>query len=168
MIVDQQSAHERVLFEKFSEDLKYRSAATQQSLFPKTVTFPAADFALIMEMEQEIKGLGFRFEVFGKNTLLINGVPANLKHVTEKDLFEGLVDQFKHNQSELSLPLQENLTRALAKRASIKSGQKLEREEMQELLNSLFLCKTPNYSPEGKPTFYIFELGKLESYFNRL
>jgi DNA mismatch repair protein MutL len=168
MIVDQQSAHERVLFEKFSEDLKYRSAATQQSLFPKAITFPASDFALIMEMEQEIKGLGFRFEVFGKNTLLINGVPANLKHVTEKDLFEGLVDQFKHNQSELSLPLQENLTRALAKRASIKSGQKLEREEMQELLNSLFLCKTPNYSPEGKPTFYIFELGKLESYFNRL
>lgn len=168
MIVDQQSAHERVLFEKFSEDLKYRSAATQQSLFPKTITFTASDFALILEMEQEIKGLGFRFEVFGKNTLLINGVPANLRHVSEKDLFEGLIDQFKHNQSELSLPLQENLTRALAKRAAIKSGQKLEREEMQELLNSLFLCKTPNYSPEGKPTFYIFELGKLESYFNRL
>jgi DNA mismatch repair protein MutL len=168
MIIDQQSAHERVLFEKFSEDLKYRSAATQQSLFPKTVTFPAADFTLILEMEQEIRGLGFRFEIFGKNTLLINGVPANLKHVTEKDLFEGLIDQFKHNQSELSLPLQENLTRALAKRASIKAGQKLEPEEMKELLNSLFLCKTPNYSPEGKPTFYIFELGKLESYFNRL
>lgn len=168
MIVDQQSAHERVLFEKFSEDLKYRSAATQQSLFPKTVTFPASDFALIMEMEQEIKGLGFRFEIFGKNTLLINGVPANLKHVVEKELFEGLIDQFKHNQSELALPLQENLTRALARRAAIKSGQKLEREEMQELLNSLFLCKTPNYSPDGKPTFYIFELGKLESYFNRL
>ncbi len=168
MIVDQQSAHERVLFEKFAEDLKYHSAATQQSLFPKTVTFPAADFALIMEMEQEIKGLGFRFEIFGKNTLLINGVPANLRHVTEKDLFEGLIDQFKHNQSELSLPLQENLTRALARRASIKAGQKLELEEMKELLNSLFLCKTPNYSPDGKPTFYIFELGKLESYFNRL
>lgn len=168
MIVDQQSAHERVLFEKFAEDLKYRSAATQQSLFPKTVTFPAADFTLIMEMEQEIKGLGFRFEVFGKNTLLINGVPANLKHVPEQSLFEGLIDQFKHNQSELSLPLQENLIRALAKRASIKAGQKLEPEEMKELLNSLFLCKTPNYSPEGKPTFYIFEMGKLESYFNRL
>lgn len=168
MIIDQQSAHERVLFEKFSEDLKYRSAATQQSLFPKTITFPASDFALIQEMEQEIKGLGFRFEIFGKNTLLVNGVPANLKHITEKELFEGLIDQFKHNQSELALPLQENLTRALAKRASIKAGQKLEREEMQELLNSLFLCKTPNYSPDGKPTFYIFELGKLESYFNRL
>ncbi len=168
MIVDQQSAHERILFEKFTEDLKYRSAATQQSLFPKAISFPAADFALIMEMEQEIKGLGFRFEIFGKNTVLVSGVPANLKHTTEQELFEGLIDQFKHNQAGLTLPMHENLTRALAKRACIKAGQKLEREEMQELLNSLFLCKTPNYSPEGKPVFYIFELGKLENYFNRL
>jgi DNA mismatch repair protein MutL len=66
------------------------------------------------------------------------------------------------------LPLQENLARALAKRASIKAGQKLELEEMHELLNSLFSCKTPNYTPEGNPTFYIFELSKLETYFNRL
>ncbi len=168
MIVDQQGAHERILFEKFTEDLKYKSAATQQSLFPKTITFSAADFALIMEVEQEIKALGFRFEVFGKNTVLVNGVPANLKYVSEKQLFEGLIDQFKHNQSELSLPLQENLARALAKRASVKAGQRLEKEEMQELLNSLFSCKTPNYSPEGKPTFYIFELNILENYFNRL
>lgn len=167
MIIDQQGAHERILFEKFMEDLKYKSAATQQSLFPKTITFPAADFALMMEMEQEIKALGFRFEIFGKNTVLVNGVPANLKYVSEKQLFEGLIDQFKHNQSELSLPLQENLARALAKRASVKAGQKLEKEEMQELLNSLFSCKTPNYSPEGNPTFYIFELRKLENYFNR-
>lgn len=168
MIVDQQSAHERILFEDFMEHLKYKSAATQQSLFPKTITFPAADFALVMEMEQEIKGLGFRFEVFGKNTLLVNGVPANLKYANEKQLFEGLIDQFKHNQAELSLPLQESLARALAKRASIKAGQKLEREEMQELISGLFSCKSPNYSPEGKPTFYIFELSKMESYFNRL
>ncbi len=167
MIIDQQLAHERILFEKFIEDLKYKSAATQQSLFPKAITFPAADFALILEVEQEIKALGFRFEVFGKNTILINGVPANLKFVSEKQLFEELIDQFKHNQSELALPLRENLARALAKRASVKAGQKLEVEEMQELLSGLFSCKTPNYSPDGSPTFYIFELSKLESYFNR-
>jgi DNA mismatch repair protein MutL len=149
------------------EDLKYKSASTQQSLFPKTITFPAADFALVMEIEQEIKALGFRFEVFGKNTVLVNGIPANLKYVNEKVLFEGLIDQFKHNQSELSLPLQETLARALARRASVKAGQRLEKEEMQELLTGLFSCKTPGYSPEGKPTFYILDLSKLDSFFNR-
>jgi len=167
MIIDQQSAHERVLFEKFMEDIKYKSASTQQSLFPKTITFPAADYALLMEMEQEIKALGFRFEEFGKNTIVVNGIPANLKYANEKQILEGLMEQFKYNQSELSLPLQENLARALAKRAGVKAGQKLGAQEMTELLNNLFSCKTPNYSPEGKPIFYIFELNKLENYFNR-
>lgn len=167
MIIDQQSAHERVLFEKFMEDIKYKSASTQQSLFPKTITFPAADYALLMEMEQEIKALGFRFEEFGKNTIVVNGIPANLKYANEKQILEGLMEQFKYNQSELSLPLQENLARALAKRAAVKAGQKLGAQEMTELLNNLFSCKTPNYSPEGKPIFYIFELNKLENYFNR-
>jgi DNA mismatch repair protein MutL len=167
MILDQQVAHERILFEKFLQQLKNKGAESQQSLFPQTVTFSAPDFALVLEMEQEIKALGFRFEVFGKNTIVINGIPANLTSGREKELFEGLIDQFKINQSELSLPIQENLARALARRAGIKNGQKLMREEMQSLIDNLFACRTPNYSPEGKPTYFIFELNKIESYFNR-
>lgn len=167
MILDQQLLHERILFERFLNQLKNRTAESQQSLFPQTITLSASDFALVMEMEQEITALGFRYEVFGKNTLLINGIPANLSSGREKELFEGLLDQFKINQTELSLPLKENLARALAKRASIKTGQKLVKEEMQALIDSLFACSTPNYSPDGRPTFFIFDVSKIESYFNR-
>jgi DNA mismatch repair protein MutL len=168
MIIDQQAAHERVLFERFLEQLKNKSAQSQQSLFPQTVSFNPADFALVLEMEQEINALGFKFEIFGKNTLLINGVPPHVSSGREKELFEGLIEQFKINQSTLALPLRDNLARALAKRAALKSGQKLMREEMQALIDSLFSCVTPNYSTDGKPTFFIFEIGKIESYFNRL
>jgi DNA mismatch repair protein MutL len=129
------------------------------------VNFSAADFALILEMQQEIEALGFRFEIFGKNTLLVNGIPANLSNGREKELFEGLIEQFKINQSELALPIPESLCRALAKRAAIKAGQALAKEEMQGLIDSLFACRTPNYSPDGRLTFFIFELGKIESYF---
>ncbi len=167
MIVDQQTAHERILFEKFLKQMRNKSAQSQQSLFPQTITFNAADFALIMEMQQEIEALGFRLEVFGKNTLLITGVPGNIAANREKELFEGLIEQFKINQSELSVPLSENLARSLAKRASIKSGNTLAREEMQSLVEGLFVCDTPNYSPEGRPIFFIFDLPKIESYFNR-
>lgn len=167
MILDQQLMHERILFERFLNQLRNKSAESQQSLFPQTISLSAADFALVMEMEQEITALGFRFEVFGKNTLLVNGIPANLSSGREKELFEGLLEQFKINQSELSLPLKENLARALARRACIKSGQKLVKEEMQSLIESLFACSTPNYAPDGRPTFFIFELGKIESYFSR-
>jgi DNA mismatch repair protein MutL len=168
MIVDQQAAHERILFEKFLEQVKNKSAQSQQSLFPQTVSFQPSDFALVLEMEQEINSLGFRFEIFGKNTVVVNGVPAHVPAGREKELFEGLIEQFKIYQSELALPIRENLARALSKRASIKSGQRLAKEEMNALLDSLFNCITPNYTPDGKPTFFIFELSKIENYFNRL
>jgi len=167
MIVDQQLGHERILYEKFLNQLKTKSAESQQDLFPQPVTLSAADFALVLEMEQEISALGFRLEVFGKNTIVINGVPANLPAGSGKSLFEGLIEQFKINQSDLSIPLKENLARSLARRAGIKAGQKLVKEEMQALIDSLFACSTSNYSPDGLPTFFIFELRKIESYFNR-
>jgi DNA mismatch repair protein MutL len=165
MIVDQQAAHERILFERFTDQMKYRTAQSQQSLFPQAVTFAAADFALVLEMRQEIEALGFRFDIFGKNTLLVNGVPSHIAGGNERNIFEGLIEQFKQNQSELAIPIQENLARSLAKKASIKNGQKLAREEMQSLINSLFNCSTPGYSPDGNSTYFIFELTKIESYF---
>jgi DNA mismatch repair protein MutL len=167
MIVDQQAAHERILYEKFLHQLQNKSGQSQQSLFPQTVSFSPQDFALVLEMEEEIKSLGFRFEVFGKSTLLINGIPAQVTSGSEKMLFEGLIEQFKINQTELTLPLQENLACSLAKRAAIKSGHKLDRTEMRGLLDGMLACTTPNYSPDGNPTFFIFELAKIESYFNR-
>lgn len=165
MIVDQQAAHERILFEKFQAQVRNRTAQSQQSLFPQTITFSAADFALVLEMQQEIESLGFRIEVFGKNTFLVNGVPANIPSNREKDLFEGLIEQFKVNQSQLSVPLSENLVRSLARRAALKAGQPLMKEEMKTLIDNLFICRNPNYAPDGRPTFFIFELNKIESYF---
>jgi len=164
MIIDQQLAHERVLFEKYMLQLKGSPGSSQQSLFPQAITFSASDFALVMEMEQEIKLLGFRFELFGKNTLQVSGVPAETS-ANEKELFEGLVEQFKYNQSELSIPMRENLAQSLAKRTALKAGQKLEKEEMNAIVRGLFACNNPNYSPEGKSTFFVFDSSKIVNYF---
>jgi DNA mismatch repair protein MutL len=166
MFIDQQIAHERILFEKYLTHLKGVPGNSQQSLFPQTLTLTAPDFALVMEMEREVVSLGFRFEVFGKNALLISGMPAEISG-NEKELFEGLIEQFKKNQSELHLPIRENLAQALSKRASMKSGQKLSPEEMEALVGRLFACTNPNFSPEGRPTFFIFDSSKIESYFTR-
>ena len=166
MIMDQQVVHERVLYEKLLLHMKGVAGNSQQSLFPQTVELAPADFALVMEIESELKVLGFRFEVFGKNAVLVSGIPAAISG-GEKELFEGLLEQFKINKSELSLPLKENLARSLAKRASIKSGQKLVKEEMEALVEGLFACNNPNFSPDGTPTFFIFDTSKIESCFNR-
>lgn len=166
MIIDQQAAHERVLFEKYGNRLKGGAGNSQQSLFPQTISLSPADFALVMEIENELLALGFRFEVFGKNTLLVSGVPVGCGS-NEKELFEGLIEQFKKNQSELELPLRDNLAMALARRTSVKSGQKLVTEEIQSIVEGLFACSKPNFSPDGRPTFFTFETSKIESYFTR-
>ncbi len=166
MIIDQQTAHERVLFEKYLARLKGAPGNSQQSLFPQTVTLPASDFALVLEVQQELQALGFRFELFGKNAFLVTGIPAGVE-ASEKELFEGLLEQFKKNQSELQLPLQDNLALALARRSSVKSGQKLAPEEIKSIVEGLFSCSKPNFSPDGRPTFFTFETSKIESYFTR-
>ncbi len=164
LIIDQQAAHERVLFDRFLTQLRADHSASQQCLFPQTIQLGAADFALVLEIEKEIRALGFQFEIFGKNTLLVSGIPMGA-HGEEKAMFEGFLEQFKANQSELNIPLRENLARSLAKRTAIPSGQKLTREEIEALVAGLFACPNPNFSPDGKPTFFTFDTSKMESYF---
>ncbi|MCW5909586.1 MAG: DNA mismatch repair endonuclease MutL [Cyclobacteriaceae bacterium] len=166
MIIDQQAAHERVLFERYLARQKGSAGNSQQSLFPQTVTLSAPDYALAMEIEQELVTLGFRFEIFGKNALLVMGIPTGVTG-SEKELFEGLIEQFKKNQAELQLPVRDNLALALARRAAVKSGQKLMPEEIKSVVEGLFACAKPNFSPDGRPTFFTFETSKIESYFTR-
>jgi DNA mismatch repair protein MutL len=163
LMVDQQAAHERILFEKYILCLDKRSGASQQSLFPQAVSLNPADFALVMEMEEEITSLGFLIEPFGKSDVLIKGMPVDISG-DEKDIFEGLIDQFKKNV-ELSLPKKENLARALAKRTGLKIGIRLNEQEMEVLIDQLFACKNANYAPNGRTTFHILEISNIENYF---
>jgi DNA mismatch repair protein MutL len=163
LMVDQQAAHERILFEKYILCLDKRSGASQQSLFPQAVSLNPADFALVMEMEEEITSLGFLIEPFGKSDVLIKGMPVDISG-DEKDIFEGLIDQFKKNV-ELSLPKKENLARALAKRTGLKIGIRLNEHEMEVLIDQLFACKNANYAPNGRTTFHILEISNIENYF---
>jgi DNA mismatch repair protein MutL len=166
MIISQQAAHERVLYDKFIKQLGQSNGVSQQALFPQTAEFSSWDFSLIMELEEELTALGFKFEVFGKTALLIQGFPMEAIG-KEKEILEGLLEQFKANRSELKLPVKENLARSLAKRASLKSGQKLSLEQMNGLVAGLFSSSNPSFSPDGSTTFFIFETSKMEGYFGQ-
>jgi DNA mismatch repair protein MutL len=167
MIIDQQAAHERVLYESFSNQRNV-SGASQQSLFPQTLQLSVTDYNLIEEIQDEIRILGFDFDFFGKDAIVINGIPSKIKPGNEKFLFEGLIEQFKHNQEELNIPKQESLIRALAKRSAIKRGLPMDREEMLALVEQLFACANPNYTPSGKPVFFIFDNNKILSFFESI
>jgi len=122
LLVDQQAAHERILFEQYQEYIEHHSGASQQCLFPQNVELSPADYAMILDMKEEIEALGFIFDIFGKQSIVINGIPADVLTGNEKVLFEGLIEQFKQNQSSLSVSNRENLARSLAKRSAVNMG----------------------------------------------
>jgi len=161
LMVDQQAAHERILYEKYMGMLQNRFGASQQFLFPQTLELSAADFAMVIEMEEDIRKLGFVFNVFGTTTIVVNGVPSDVKVGSEKDLFEGLIEQFKQNRTEYKLDRNENLARSLAKRSAIRAGNKLTLTEMNSLIDQLFACKTPNYAPDGNLTVVMMDMDKI-------
>ncbi|SFC74419.1 DNA mismatch repair protein MutL [Flexibacter flexilis DSM 6793] len=166
MLIDQQAAHERILYEKYLESFKHSGAPSQQSLFPTTLGLHAADYALVMEMQDEIQALGFVYESFGENVIVIRGIPAGIENVNERELFDSFLEQFKNYRNDLNLPHREALARALAKRAAMRTGTPLTNVEMNSLITQLFACSVPNYTPDGKAIIAICDMDRLASFFS--
>lgn len=165
VMIDQQAAHERILYERFIKNLRNKNGASQQSLFPQQVELSPADFALMLSMEQELNALGFMFSVFGTHTIQLNGTPSEVTEGQEKEIFEGLLEQFKHFKSELKLETTETLARSLAKRSCMKSGHPLTLQEMNALIGQLFSCENSQYTPSGKATMVLLDLDKVAHLF---
>jgi len=165
MIINQVFAHQRITFENYMEILNSNLGSSQKLLFPVTIDLNPSDHALLMDIEEEITRLGFDFDIFGKNSIVINGIPSGLTNINEKEVFEGLIEQFKYNREKLEISTYENLAMSMARYSSVKEGKVLNDEERRSLIDQLFACKNPNYSPYGESTFFIIELEKLEGYF---
>lgn len=166
MLIDQQSAHERIYYERYLKILENNSGSSQQLLFPETLELNPSDFSLVKELEKEIKGVGFAFEYFGENAIVINGVPSLIEVDSGREIFNGVLEDYKKNFLEYKSSNIENLARSMATNSGIKRGRKLATEEMKSIVDHLFACKNPNYSPNGRLIYYIFGLEKIEDIFN--
>ena len=169
MLIDQQAAHERILYERFLLHLEDRKGASQQSLFPQTVTLTPNDFELAKSLLDDIKSLGFEVREFGRNTLVIEGIPVDLgsNNINETQLFEHLIEGFKNSQQELKLDKRDALARSMAKNSAIKSGTVLAPAEMNTLIEQLFACKTPNFSIGGRPVIQTMGLAEIDKKFDK-
>ena len=167
MLISQQQAHERVLYERFLQQLQNHSGISQQSLFPQSVTLNSSDFELLRELLPDVRALGFDIREFGKNTVVVEGIPADLNNVGEHELLEQLLEGFKNNLAILKLDKRDNLARSLARNAAIKAGTKLSLEEMNLLIDQLFACQMPNLALNGKPVITTFTLNELLERFEK-
>lgn len=164
MLIHMQRAWERILYEKYLQQLETRNAASQQLLFPQKLEFSVQQFSVFQELEQEIRALGIDFEPFGGRTILVTGMPAEFGSEDAGNLFLSFFEQFSWNSQNLKLPKKESFARALAKKNAGKQVfNHWKDDELMDLIHKLFACKIPNLTPDQQPVIKVVSSEQLDS-----
>lgn len=165
ILIDQQAAHERIMFERYLKLLEKNRNESQRQLFPQNLDLNALDAQILLQILPEINNLGFDIQEFGKNSFVIHGFPADILQGDEKKLIEELIEQYKMNSQVTKLSKRESLAKSLAYSSSIKAGKKLSIEEMKTLIDELFACENAFNAPNGRLTFITISNDELDKRF---
>jgi DNA mismatch repair protein MutL len=167
VIVDQHVAHERILYERVLANFENSLPAVQQLLFPQTLELTATDYALVRELESHLHQLGFDLKLFGKNTVVIEGIPADVKVGSEKKILLDVLEEYKGNEHAEVIDARDRLAKSFACKAAIKAGDPLTSNEMTVLIEQLFLTKMPYVCPHGRPVVIRIPIDELDRRFGR-
>jgi DNA mismatch repair protein MutL len=165
MVIDQHYAHERILYEQYLQVLAHNHPVAQQTLFPETLELEPSDYLMTLELIDDLHALGFDIRDFGSNTVVLNGCPADLPNPDPKGLLESILGEYKNKQTDIKVKAKERLILSLAAASAIPYGKSLSSAEMQELVDRLFACENPNYSPSGSLVISIVSLEEIERKF---
>lgn len=167
MIIDQQPAHERIIFEDLQTRLRTTSPASQQQLFPQVMDLNPQDHMIIKEIADDLNRAGFGIDDFGKNSIVISGVPHWIEKGNEKKVLEEFIEQFKMNKPDDREDMTALMLRALSRSMAVRTGQRLDTREMQQIADQLVMCRQPNFSPSGKATFVTLAPDVITSLFDQ-
>ncbi|HOW25830.1 MAG TPA: DNA mismatch repair endonuclease MutL [Bacteroidales bacterium] len=165
LLVDQQAAHERILFERYLRLFTQQKPASQQILYPHTLHLSPQDFELITSILAEIRHIGFEISEFGRNMYIITGVPSGMEDTDIGELIDAMLENFKKNKDDLVQDKKINFARSLSRQQALKPGKKLSEAEMNSLIDELFACDAPEMAPDGRKTFVILPFGELAQRF---
>ncbi len=168
-LVDQHAAHERVLFEKLQDQCGNNTVPVQNLLLPVQVELGPAESGLLSEHISELNGLGFIVEDFGNRTFVIKAVPSLLVGADYKKLLCDVIDEITvHGGSKKIDRLRDSILSVMACHPAIKVHRRLDRREMENLLQDLFSCRMPHTCPHGRPTVVRFSMDEIKKMFKRL
>lgn len=169
VLIDQQLASERILYERYMQMFNNNPPASQQLLFPQTLDLSKPDAELLRLILPDITALGYDLAEFGQHSFVLRGVPsqAGMLNQDSQHTIELLLEQFKINLANLKTNNQEALALTMAKTNALKRGEKLPAGLLQTLADQLFACQMPYVTPTGKPTFIEYTLTDIEKQFER-
>lgn len=165
LVIDQRGAYERILYDQFHAAMTRRDGASQQLLFPKTVTVMPTDYQLALDLRDELTSLGFQFDELGQHTFIIRGVPSLTLGESEEELFANLLAQLREDTGRLKLDRPEALARSLAKRSAGKHLIPLSPSERKTLIDQVFASTRSGYTPGGEPIMTVLTLDKIGGLF---
>ncbi len=169
IIVDQHSAHERILFERLMRELEDGQATSQRLLFPMTIRLSPAEFGAVEEVAPILERAGFEIEPFGANTVIIHAVPNPHPHFDPERCFREMIQELAEGSPlvDSARTQHERVVKSFACKAAIKAGQPLSRDEMAELFDRLFATELPGHDVHGRPTILRLSLDELGRRFGR-
>lgn len=165
MIIDQNRAHTRILYDKYLNQIKNKNGNSQQMLFPEMVQFSPSESIVLEKISQDIEKTGFELTPLGGGSYSINGVPAGLEGIDYARLLKNIVDDATEENAKAGDGLARSMARQMARTAAIPYGQVLGNSEMENLINELFACSNVNYTPDGKSIISILKQQDIEHLF---
>ena len=166
VLIDQNAAHQRILYEEYLTKVTMEGIGHQQLLFPLKVSISKNDVVIVKQIEQDLNSAGFHISEIQEEALVLDSIPTTIAEKEVIGVLESLIENFKNEVPESSFSQIDLITKSLAKSLAIKAGTPLNNKEQENILNKLFSCKEPNYSPFGKQTYVTLSLQDLEEKFN--
>ncbi|MBI5470875.1 MAG: DNA mismatch repair endonuclease MutL [Ignavibacteriae bacterium] len=167
LVVDQHVAHERILYELALRRFETKSATSQQLLFPETLQLTPGDSALVQELLPHFEMLGFTIKPFGGNTIVLEGIPADIKAAQGSHIIQDLLSLYKEYTQHGNVDARDNLAKSYSCKAAIKAGDPLSIDEMRSLLTQLFATRMPYVCPHGRPVVLKISTDEFDRRFGR-
>ncbi|WP_347374445.1 DNA mismatch repair endonuclease MutL [Aequorivita sp. Q41] len=165
MIIHQNLAHQRILYEELLKNITVKEAVSQQLLFPLQLHFSKPDVEIIEKIREQLEHTGFIFSQLKEETIEISGIPVLIMESHVVNLLHQLVHDIKEEVPDNGFSQNDMLAKSMAASMAIKTGVSLNKEEREHLINQLFACKEPTVSPTNKPVFTTLEVSELDKKF---
>ncbi|WP_179336273.1 DNA mismatch repair endonuclease MutL [Winogradskyella costae] len=165
LVIDQNRAHQRILYENFLRHITIKEATSQQLLFPLQLHFTPNEIKIIEDLKADLEHTGFVFSEFNTKEIMITGVPVGVPESEVSIILEQLISDVENDVPDTNFSAADLLAKSMAKSLAIKNGQSLNSTEQEHMVNSLFACKEPNVSPTNRPTFITMAVDDIEKKF---
>ncbi len=167
MLIDQHRAHVRVLFDRYMSQIRQKQGVSQGVLFPEIIRLPASEAAVLESISEDLSAVGFDLSPLGGGSYAINGIPSGIEGLNPIELVRNMVHTAMEKGNDVKEEVRTILASTLARAAAIVYGQVLSNEEMSNLVDNLFACPSPNYTPDGRTVLVTIKEDEIEKLFSK-